>query len=63
MEANKRRIFFSGVVAGMLVSIVVFLLYTNISTQRKLGLPDSADNIYSTINEQIQELTKAVRQR
>ena len=47
MEANKRRIFFSGVIAGMLVSIVVFLLYTNISTQRKLGLPDSADNIYS----------------
>lgn len=47
MEANKRRIFFSGVIAGILVSIGVFLIYTNISTQRKLGLPDSADNIYS----------------
>ena len=47
MEANKRRIFFSGVVAGMLVSIVGFLIYTNISAQRKLRLPDSADNIYS----------------
>lgn len=46
MEANKRRIFFSGVIAGMLVSIGVFLIYTNISTQRKLGLPDSADNIF-----------------
>ncbi len=52
MEANKRRIFFSGVVAGMLVSIGVFLIYTNISTQRKLRLPDSADNIrYITIEE------------
>lgn len=52
MEANKRRIFFSGVVAGMLVSIGVFLIYTNISTQRKLRLPDSTDNIrYITIEE------------
>ncbi len=52
MEANKRRIFFSGVIAGMLVSIVVFFIYTNISTQRKLRLPNSADNIrYITIEE------------
>ena len=47
MEANKRRIFFSGVIAGMLVSIGVFLIYTNISAQRKLRLPDSADDIFS----------------
>ncbi len=45
MEVNQRRIFFSGVIAGMLVSIVVFFIYTNISTQRKLRLPNSADNI------------------
>lgn len=47
MEANKRRIFFIGVITGMLVSIGAFLIYTNISAQRKLRLPDSADNIFS----------------
>lgn len=47
MEVNKKRIFFIGVITGILVSIGAFLIYTNISTQRKLQLPDSADNIFS----------------
>ena len=47
MEVNKKRIFFIGVITGMLVSIGAFLIYTNISAQRKLQLPDSADNIFA----------------
>lgn len=49
MEANKRRIFYSGVIAGILVSIGAFIIYTNIATQKKLRLPDSADGVFSIL--------------